>query len=152
MLPAIGSTMTHAISFPRLSNSDLSECFVVEWKHGSQFGQALRHTWTVRQTKRRNAGAGLHEQTVAMAVVAAVEFDDAFAAREASRQADRAHRGFGSRIDQPDFSIEGKNLCDQLREFDLTLGRRPETMFRSPGPIERRRELRAIDDRRSGAP
>ena len=54
-----------------------------------------------RQAEGGDAGAGLGEQRVDVAVVAAGELDDTAAAGEAAGQPDRAHRRLGAGVDQP---------------------------------------------------
>jgi len=43
-------------------------------------------------------GAGLHEERIPMAVVAAVELEDQVTAREAAGEADSGHAGLGARV------------------------------------------------------
>ena len=49
-----------------------------------------------RHAQREHARAGLHQQRVGVAVIAALELHDLLPAREAARKPDRAHRCFGA--------------------------------------------------------
>ena len=72
---------------------------VIERKHGRQSRKILRHSRTVGQTQRCDAGSCLHQKAIAVAVITAIEFDDPFPAGESARQPDGAHCRFGSRVD-----------------------------------------------------
>ena len=93
MLPTTGSTMTAAMSSPcsaktcfeRASTSLKGAVMVFGGDRGGDAG-------AVGQAERRDAGAGLDEQAVAVAVVAALELDDLVAAGRAAREAERGHR------------------------------------------------------------
>jgi len=61
-----------------------------------------------------------------VAVIAAVKLDDAVAAREAARQAHRAHHRLGAGIDQPQFADGRHRLADFFRQQNFRLGRRAE--------------------------
>jgi hypothetical protein len=114
MLPAIGSITTQANSRP---------CTLkVVFEHHGVLHDFGRHARARRVAKRRQAGAGLDEQRVGVAVVAALELDDFAAPGRAARQAQRAHRGFGPRADEPkliDSRDDAQNFFD---EFDLAFG------------------------------
>ena len=72
---------------------------VVIGKGEREVGQRLGHAGRIGQSERERARAGLHQEAVAVAVVAALELHQAGAAGGAARQADRRQRGFGTRID-----------------------------------------------------
>ena len=58
------------------------ECIlVIEWQHRREFSKAARNARTVRQAERCDTGTRLHQKAVAVTVIAAIEFDDPFAAR-----------------------------------------------------------------------
>ena len=62
-----------------------------------------------------------------MAVVAAFELDDLFAASGPARQADGAHTGFGTRTDQANHVQAGHELDDFFGQLHLALGGCAET-------------------------
>ncbi len=73
---------------------------VVVLQHQCVRGEFSRYASRVRVAEREHAGAGLHQQAVAMAVIAALELDDARAAGEAARQADGTHGRLGATAGQ----------------------------------------------------
>ena len=97
-------------------------------------GDGGRHAGRRRDRERREAGAGAREQRVDVAVVAAGELDDAVALREAAREPDRAHRGFGARRDEPDLLDRRHRVGDLLRELDLRFRRGAEASCRAALP------------------
>ena len=100
MLPAIGSIITQAMSraVQREGLLELREVVVLE--HQRVLHHLGRHAGAGRVAEGGQARAGLDQQRVGMAVVAALELDDLAAAGGAARQADRAHRRLGARADQ----------------------------------------------------
>ena len=89
-------------------------------------GRAARHAWAGRQPEGGEAGAGLGEQRVGVAVVAARELEDAVAVGRAAREPDRAHRGLRAGRDQPHLLHRRHRVHDLLGEVHLPLGRRAE--------------------------
>jgi hypothetical protein len=75
---------------------------IVERHAQRQLGQRLRHTWRIRQSQRRHATAGLHEERIAVTVIAAVELEDEVAARRGARQPHGGHRRFRAAVDEAD--------------------------------------------------
>ena len=85
-----------------------------------------RNAGGVGDAQRRHAGAGLDQQRIDVAVIAAFELDGEVAAGESARHAQRAHGGFGAGVDQA-HHLHGRNdLRDQLGELDFALGGRAE--------------------------
>ncbi len=87
-LPGIGSTMIAAISPGVRAKRGLDRREVVERQGQGEGGQRGGDARAVGLAVGQRAGAGLHQQGVAVAVVAAVELDDLVAPGEAARQAD----------------------------------------------------------------
>ena len=101
MLPAIGSTMIAAIR-RRLGRERGGHGGEVVVGHDDrQFGDRRRHAGRRRLPERERAGSRLHQQAVAVAVVAAFELQDLRAARVAAREAQRGHRRLGAGRHEP---------------------------------------------------
>ena len=66
--------------------------------------------------ERGHARAGLDQQRVGVAVVAAFELDDEVAAGEAARQTDGRHAGLGAGADEAQLLDGGKQRRDQFGE------------------------------------
>ena len=66
------------------------------------------------------ARARLHEHAIAMAVVAAIEFQDSVAMGEAARGPERAHHGFGAAAHEAQFFNEGHHGLDAARQHQPT--------------------------------
>ncbi len=111
MLPATGSTMTQAICAPIWPNAslDLIDVVVVE-RHGVS-GERLRHARRGGHAEGQRTGAGLDQQGIGMAVVAALELHDGVAAGEAARQADGAHGRLGAGTDEA-HQLDGRHEFD----------------------------------------
>ena len=88
MLPTTGSTITAAIWSPCARNACSTASTELNGRamvvSAKRFGHALR----VGDPERRHAGAGLHQQRIHVAVIAAFELDGEVAAGEAARHAD----------------------------------------------------------------
>ena len=69
---------------------------VVVLQHQRMTGEVFRHAGRARVAERQQAGAGLDQQAVGMAVIAAFKLDDGIATGKAARQPDGAHGGFGA--------------------------------------------------------
>ena len=79
-----------------------------------------------RQAQRRHPRARVGQQRVDVTVVAAGEFDDLGPPGEAAGQPDRAHRGLGAGVHQPD-PLDGSHPPDDLGgELGLRRCGRPE--------------------------
>jgi hypothetical protein len=98
---------------------------VVGEDHGV-FGNAGRDAARRRVTEGQQAGAGLDQQAVGMAVVAALELDQDVAAGIATGQANGAHGGFGAGGNQAHHVHRRHQFAEQVGDVDFLLGRRTE--------------------------
>ena len=90
------------------------------------FGLSAGHAGRGRQPERREAGSGVGEKGVDVAVIATGELDDLGASGESAGEADCAHRGFGSGVDQANL-FHGRDAGDDfLGEGNFAFGRRTE--------------------------
>ncbi|MCY1414294.1 hypothetical protein D9M71_297410 [compost metagenome] len=87
---------------------------VVERQGQGVFGKCCRHARRAWHALGQGTGAGLDQQAVGMAVVAAFELDDAVAAGETTGQADGAHGGFGARADHAHHFHRWHDRADQV--------------------------------------
>ena len=126
MLPAIGSTMMHAMSVPPCANAASTAREIVVGQHDRFVGDRGRHAGGRWLPERQRAGAGLHEQAVAMAVVAAFELHDLAAAGESARKPQRRHRRFGARRNEPHHLDRRQQAAQRFGHLDFDLGRRAE--------------------------
>ena len=99
MLPAIGSTMMQAIWSPSSANAALHRVDIVIRQRNRVLGETGRNARRAGYAERQRARAGLDQQRVRMAVVAALELDDLVATGMAARQPNGAHRGLGTGAD-----------------------------------------------------
>ena len=76
--------------------------------------------------ERERARARLHQQEVAVAVVAALELHDERPARESPREAQGAHHGLRSRAHEAHLLDRGQAARDEFGHLELELGRRAE--------------------------
>ncbi len=74
---------------------------IVVVEHERVRRQLRRHARRSRVAEGERAGAGLHQQEIAVAVIATLELDDDRAARESARQPERAHHRLRARAHQP---------------------------------------------------
>ncbi len=123
MLPATGSTITQAMAWPCVANASRQALRIVVVEHQGVLRQIGRHAGRRGIAEGQQARAGLHQQAVAVAVVAALELDDRIAPGKAARQADRAHGGLGAGGHQAHHVHARHALHQQLGQFDLALGR-----------------------------
>ena len=93
--------------------------FVVEWQHAGEFGESFGHASAVGIAVSERSAACGDEETVAMAVIAAVEFHQAITARESACEPDGRHGGFGAAADYAHFLNAGHPLADGAGHFDL---------------------------------
>jgi hypothetical protein len=100
---------------------------VVVGQHERVLGEVRRHARAVGVAEGQRAGAGLHQQAVRVAVVAAVELDELVALREAAREADGAHARLGAGVAHPHFVHAGHERLDEPRHRDLERVRDAET-------------------------
>ena len=113
---------------------------IVKWNGQGQPGELGGHASRLRQGEGGHARTGLDQQRVHVAVIAPDELDQQRSACESPRQADGAHRRFGSGIDQPDLLNGGNGIADEPGQIDFGLGRRAET-----GPALERVADRPLD-------
>jgi hypothetical protein len=114
---------------------DLLDVVVIE--HHGMAGGVGRHAGGTRLAEGQQAGAGFHQQTVGVAVVAAFEFHQRVAAGEAARDADGAHRGFGAGGNQTQLFQAGQHLDQFLRHAQFHFGRRAEAQAQGGGIAHR---------------
>ena len=107
-----------------------------------EFGQGGGHAGRGRHAEGQQAGAGLHQQGVAMAVVAALELQDARAAGGAAGEAQGAHGRLGAAGAQPHHVQMRHAGAEQLRHRDLGLG------GRAVGEAHQRLRAHRLDHRR----
>ena len=88
--------------------------------------RGARHTGAGGCPERQRAGAGLDQERVRVSVIAAFEFQDPIALRGGSRDAQRAHRGFGARAHEAHSLERWHQRPDTLAELDLERAGRPE--------------------------
>ena len=69
---------------------------IVVGRDERQLGECGGHARTVGEAERRDARAGSSEQAIGVAVIAAIELDDAVAASERAREPQRGHRRLGA--------------------------------------------------------
>ena len=100
MFAATGSTITAAISSAMRIEKAFDRGEIVVRRVERQRGERLRHAGRRGDAKRGEARARLGKKAVAVAVIAALEFDDQVAAGGRARQAHRAHGRFGARADE----------------------------------------------------
>ena len=83
-----------------------------------------RYAERIRHARRHDTRAGAHEQSVGVAVIAAVELDDLVPSGVAACGADRAHDRLRTGIDHAHHLDRRHHAADQLRHLDLRAGRR----------------------------
>ena len=115
---------------------------VVVVEHQGVLGEVLGHAAGGRVAEGQQTRAGLDQQAVGVAVVAAFKLDDGVAAGEATRQADGAHRRFGAGADQTHHVQAGQMCAQLLGNLHFRLGRRAE------GQAFERRLAHRLDDGR----
>ncbi|CFO07559.1 Uncharacterised protein [Bordetella pertussis] len=99
---------------------------VVEFQGQGVRDEFRRHAGRAGVAESQQARAGLDQQAVGVAVVAALELDDLVAAGGAARQADGRHGGFGARADQAHL-LQRRQAGDQhFGQLHLGFGGRAE--------------------------
>ncbi len=96
---------------------------IIRQGHGVLYN-VLGHAGAARNAQGGHSAAGLDQQGVGVAVIAAVEFDDHVAAGEAARQPQGGHGGFGARIHHAHQVHAGYGVHDHARHFHFTFGGR----------------------------
>src|SRR6185312_15751845 len=79
----------------------------------------IRHPRRTWNAERRHTAASLHQQSVGVAVVAALKLDKKWTPRKAARQAYRRHAGLCSRRNEAQLLNRRKTLLNQPRELRL---------------------------------
>jgi hypothetical protein len=87
-------------------------------------GERRGHTRGARHALGQGAGAGLDQQAVGVAVVAAFELDDAVATGETTGQANGAHGRFGAGADHAYHFHRRYERAHQISHLGFHLGRR----------------------------
>ena len=113
---------------------------VVVRQHDGVGGDVRGDARRLGEPQRDDAGAGLGEQRVDVAVVAAGELDDHVAAGEAAGQTERRHRRLGAGRDEPHL-VDRRAGDDLLGELDLGRAGRPEGRAARRGRLDRRHDL-----------
>ena len=85
--------------------------------------RSARDARTVGLARGRKAGAGFDEHRIGMSVVAALEFHNKFAPREAARDAQRREHGLRARRNHAHHLDARDERADELRHLDLGLCR-----------------------------
>ena len=70
----------------------------------------------------QKAAAAFHQQAVAVAVIAALKFQNLISAGKAAGGADGAHGGFGAGVDHTHHIAAGIGIDDHFRQFHLSRG------------------------------
>src|SRR3546814_3352951 len=84
------------------SSDVCSSDLIVVGQSQREVGQRLGHARRGRYAEGQRAAAGLDQERVAVAVVAALELDDACPSGGAAREPDRRQRRLGARVDHAD--------------------------------------------------
>ena len=119
MLPTTGSTITAAILSPRSANAFSTAAIELNGSAMVVAANACGHARGIGDAERRHAGAGLHQQRIDVAVIAAFELDGQVAAGESARHAQRAHGGFGAGVHQPHHLHRGHASARSARPVRL---------------------------------
>ena len=96
MLPTTGSTITQAIWPLNLAKAASTALTIVVGQRQGELDKLLRYARRAGNAERCHAGAGLHQQRVAVSVIAAFELHNELAAGVRAGQPDRRHGRFGS--------------------------------------------------------
>ena len=152
MFPATGSTKIAARSPPWRSTAAAAALEVVVVDDDGVGDDRGRDAGRGRDAERRQPRAGLGEERVGVAVVAAGELEHAVAAGVRPREPQRRHRRLGPRGDEPHL-LDRRHRVDDLRgELDLALGRRAEARAVARRRRAPPRPSRGRRGRRSAAP
>ena len=82
-------------------------------------GVVLRYACRCGDRPREEAGAGLHEESVGVAMVATFELEDVVATREPAGNADGTHDRLGPRTDHPGDFHRGDEFADEFGHLNL---------------------------------
>ncbi len=124
-------------------------------RHGQRvLRRAFRDARRARHAERRHAAARVDEQAVAVAVIAADEFQNLVASRVAARETQSAHRGLRAGIDHADHLDGGIDALHELRELAFEQRRRAVARAARDGLLQGFHDIRmgmADDHRTPGA-
>ena len=112
----MGSTMMAAIWPGWAAKAASTACEVVVGQREGEAGDLLGDAGGAGNAEGGDAGAGFDEKAVRMAVIAAFEFDDDFAAGGGAGQADGRHGGLGAGADEAHLLDGGVAGDDALGE------------------------------------
>jgi hypothetical protein len=127
MLPATGSTITAAILRAVLGKRRRKSDAIVVVEHQRVPGEIGGDTPAgTRIAEGKHPRAGLHQQAVGVAMVAALELDQQVAPGKTARQPDRAHRRFSAGTDQANHFERRQHFAQQFGHLDLAGGRGTE--------------------------
>ena len=113
MLPTTGSTMTQAIWPLYLAKASSHRLEVVVGQRQGELHELFRHSRRAGNSQRRHARAGLHQQGVAVPVIAALELHDVLAIGVSTRETDGRHRRFRPGADEAHFFDHRKRFDNQ---------------------------------------
>lgn len=104
---------------------DAVEGFAVVIRQGNRVGSGRSgDAGAVRPAEGGGTGTGADQETVGMAVVAALEFDDFIAARKAAGDAQGTHSGFRAGVDHAQFFYRRIDGSDEPGDFRFEQRRR----------------------------
>ena len=153
-LPTTGSTMMQAISLGARRERSLHRGEIVVGQREGELRGLGGNACRAGDAERGDAGAGLDQQRVGVAVIAALELDDEVAAGEAAGQADGGHAGLGAGADEAHLLDGREAAADELGEVRLAGMGCAEAGAAASGFADRfdhRREGVAQDHRAPGA-
>ena len=101
---------------------------------------------------RQGRRTGPHQQTVAVAVIAALKLDDLVPAGGPPGQADGRHDGLGARVHHADHLDVGHQLHHELGHLHLPLGGSAEAESVLDGPLHRLPDDRVVVPQDHGTP
>ncbi len=126
---------SYGVAFPL--KESLERPGIVEWEDTGELGYGGRYAGRTRMTEGERAGSGLNEQAIRVSVIGTFELHDEIASGYRPGQADRAHRGLGSRAHEADaFNIRDPG-DEHAGEFGFSGCRCTETEA-TPGGLRNR--------------
>jgi len=102
-----------------------------------ELGERRGDAGGIRRAQGERARAGLDQEGVAVAVIVALELEDAVAPRAAACQADGAHGRFGAGVDHPHLLQRWNQLAQACGHLVLGPGRRAEAEPACGGFLDR---------------
>ena len=134
------------------ANKSLRGVEIVVRQGQREIGERLRHARRSRHAERQRAGAGLDQERIAVAVIAAFELDDARAAGGAAREADRRHRRLGAGVDHAHHLDRRHQARDRFGHRHFGRARRAERQAVAHRALDRGAHAPDGCGRRSSAP